>query len=433
MDKRFLITLITLIMIAAGAALAVFFVKGYNFSIKDGKIVSTGIISVTSVPDGASVYIDGHLTTATNTTLSQLQPKSYNLKIVKEGFIPWEKQIQVSEGLVTEIKATLFPALPTIYPLTYNGVVNPILSPDGEKLAFAVPYSTDSHSRQRGGIWVWTMTSQPISFARAAEPHQLVVSSQGLDFSKAALRFSPDSSQVLVTLQEGDVAGEASQRNYLLSLDRQTSINDLKDITPVIAATLMEWNDDQEARDEVRLSSIGDLKIKEIASRSAQPSVTSRQPSDSLETDSVASLKADVSIKWSPDETKFMVIESSRADKSLKTAKVYDLSSGSIVNNTKQSKTKREANQALLIGNKEYQLPEALSYSWLPDSKHIIIVQSDKIGIAELDGTNVAEIYAGKFEGTEVFPWPDSSRLVVLTSYATPTASKPNLFGINLK
>ena len=393
-----------------GAFAAVFFVKGYTFSPKDGRIVGTGIISVTSVPDGASVYIDGHLATATNTTISQLSPKSYTIKIVKDGFIPWEKKVEVAEGLVSEIKATLFPALPTIYPLTNNGAVSPILSPDGQKLAFAVPFLTDSRSRQKGGIWVWTMTSAPISFARSAEPHQLVTSTENLDFSKALIRFSLDSTEVLVTLQEGGLSGEANQRNYLLPIDRQTSLSDLKDITPMRTGTLKEWEDDQKTKDESRIAAISDLKIKQIAS----PSATNQ-------------------IKWSPDETKFMVINKTQEKNSKSgnySAKVYDLSSGQV---TSKKTTTPVTRQPALLGNKEYGLPDALSYQWLPDSKHVILVHEGKINVAELDGSNVAEIYAGKFEGTDVFPWPDSSRLVILNSYATSTASQPNLFGINLK
>lgn len=405
MSKHFIITVITLLVIMGGTAFAVFLAKGYTFSPKEGRVIGTGLISISSAPDGASVYIDGHLATATNTTISQLKPKNYNIKIVKEGFIPWEKTIDVSEGLVSEIKATLFPALPTIYPLTVNGAINPILAPDGSKLAFAVPYINDSHSRQKGGIWVWTMTSQPISFARSAEPHQLVTSTTGLDFSKASIRFSPDSTQVLITLQENNQPGDASQRNYLLPVDRQTSLSDLKDITPMVAGTLREWEDDQKIKDESRIAVISDLRIKQIASAAAE-------------------------IKWSPDETKFIVEEKAKIQE--KTTKVYDLSSNTSQKISSKKPTPPQNNQ-ILTGNKEYTLPEALAYFWLPDSKHVILVQEEKISIAELDGNNVAEIYAGTFEGTDVFPWPDASKMVILTSFATSTASKPNLFGINLK
>lgn len=392
MNKRLLYSVLTILVVLLIAGVAIFFVKGYSFSSKNGMVVGTGILSVTSVPDGASVYIDGHLTTATNTTLTSLQPKKYKLRIVKEAFIPWEKEVEVIEGLVTEIKATLFPAIPTIYPLTVNGAINPALSPDGDKLVFAVPFIDDSHSRQKGGVWVWTMSSAPISFARGAEPHQLVASSANLDFSKAKFTWSPDSKQVLVTLQEGNLSGEGNSRNYLLNVDKQINIADLKDITPILSATTNEWGSDQKAKDEARLRTIADLKIKEIASPSAN-------------------------IKWSPDETKF-----------IKGNKLYDLSS----KNTPKEQTTPIAGQ-ILTGNKEYTLPVALDYFWLPDSKHVILVGDGKISVSEFDGGNVSEIYAGKFDGTTVFPWPDSSKMVILTSYNTSTASTPNLFGINLK
>lgn len=421
MSKQFIITVATLLVIAVGALIAVFLVKGYTFSAKEGRLVGTGIISVTSLPDGASVYIDGHLTTATNTTVSQLQPKTYKLRIVKEGFIPWEKEVKVAEGLVSEVKATLFPALPTIYPLTVNGVAGPMLSADGQKLSFAVPFIADSHSRQKGGIWVWTMTSAPLSFARSAEPHQIVASTSTLDFSKAKMRFSPDSTQLLVTLQEDDKPGDANTRNYLLPVDRQTSVTDLKDITPQITSILKEWSDDHKTKEDILVSNIRNLDIRQIASASATLALKEATPSSI--------------VKWSPDEAKFIIESQGSNGTILRSGKVYDLASEGL--GSKQPTNRlgqgNQTSGAALTGNKQYSLPSAKAYYWLPDSKHIIIVGEDKIGVAELDGSNVAEIYAGKFDNNLVFPWPDSSRLVIMTSFATSTASQPNLFGINLK
>ncbi|OGE19222.1 hypothetical protein A3E45_04325 [Candidatus Daviesbacteria bacterium RIFCSPHIGHO2_12_FULL_43_11] len=403
--KRFLFTIATLVFIGVAATVAVLMAKGYTFSSKQGGLVGSGIISVASTPDGASVYIDGHLTTATNTNISGLTPKKYNVKIIKEGFIPWEKEVEVGEGIVSEVKATLFPALPTIYPLTYNGVLGPVLSPDGEKLAFAVPLVSDSPTRQKGGIWVWTMTSQPIALARSGEPHQIVASTTDLDFSKGTLRFSPDSTQVLVSL---GTKGAASERNYLLPTDRQSSLGELRDITATVTNTLKEWETDQKAKDDLRVLAIKNLETRKIASASSQLTANSSQPS------AVSSQQ----LRWSPDETKFIVDspqptangKQQKAESSKQSAKVYDL-----------------------VMDKSYDLPEAKVYFWLPDSKHIILVQEGKVAISEYDGLNVATIYAGSFENSFVFPWPDASRLVILTTFNTPTASTPNLFGINLK
>src|SRR5438270_10008366 len=118
MRYRFILTIVTFLLIIIAAGVAIFFAKGYRFSTKTGNITGTGILSITSVPDQASVFLDGHLTTATNTNINSLIPKEYDVKILKEGFIPWEKKVEVHEGLVTQIKATLYRSLPSVYPLT---------------------------------------------------------------------------------------------------------------------------------------------------------------------------------------------------------------------------------------------------------------------------------------------------------------------------
>ncbi len=357
MSKRFILTIVTLIVLVVAAGVVIFFAKGYTVSTKEKRIVGTGIITVSSLPDAAAVFIDGHLTTATNATVSSLPSRTYSVKVIKEGFIPWERSVEVKEGLVTALKITLFPAIPTIYPLTFTGVVNPVLSPDGAKLSFIVP------GGKKAGVWVWTMSNnQPIAFARSSEPHQIAASTV-VDYSKATLRWSPDSKQVLAGV---------SKNNYLLNVD---SLNtDPRDITAILDSTLQSWEADVKDKETARVLSIKDLSVRQIASGSA-------------------------GLRWSPDETKFM-----------SATKVYDLET-----------------------SKLYDIPGSKYQFWLPDSLHLVLVEDNQISVADFDGTNKAVIYAGKFENLAVFPWPDSSRLVIISSFPTPTASEPNLYGINLR
>lgn len=358
MSKRFLLTLITIIVIGVAAGVAIFFARGYTFSPTEKRIVGTGIVTIASEPDAASVFVDGHLTTATNATISSLPAKTYTIKVVKEGFIPWEKQVTVKEGLVNELKVTLFPAIPTIYPLTFGGVAGPVLSPDGDHLAYIVPEG------KKAGIWVWSMRpNQPISFVRSSEPHQIVSSNIIATLSSTTLQWSPDSKQVLATVD---------QSNFLLDINKLNL--DPRDITAILSATGKSWEDDQKLKDEVRIQSIKDIKFRKVASDSAL-------------------------VRWAPDETKFMT-----------DSRVYDLEE-----------------------RKEYSLPPAKLHFWLPDSRHIILVEDSTISLVDFDGTNKAIIYAGTFLDSFVFPWPDSSRLVFISSFPTPTASEPNLYGINLR
>lgn len=375
MSRKFLITITTLLVIALAGGLAIFFAKGYTFSPSQKRIVGSGIVTVTSEPDAASVFVDGHLTTATNATIASLSPKSYSIKVVKEGFIPWERSVEVKEGLVTDLKVTLFPAIPTIYPLTFTGVSNPVLSPDGSKLAYIVPTS------KKAGVWVWTQTrNQPIAFARSAEPHQIAANTTA-DFSKATLKWSPDSKEVLASL-EGN--------NYLLNADNLNS--DPRDITAILTSTIKTWDEDAKLKDEARVASIKLTSLRKVASESAY-------------------------LRWSPDETKFMARkeaitepENGKEVALISDMKVYDL---------------EEA--------KEYLLPPAKAHFWLPDSRHVILVEDNAISLVDFDGTNKAVIYAGTFLNNFVSPWPDSSRLVIVSTFPTPTASEPNFYGVNLR
>lgn len=398
MSKRFVITILSLIFIVVLAILAALSAKGYKVSPSTGTIAGTGIISVASEPDQASVYLDDHLIGATDVNIPSLEPKKYTVRIEKDGFIPWKKDVDVREGLVSEIQARLFPALPTLSPLTFNGAEIPLLSPDGRSVAFIVPGNV-----KKSGVWVWTMSSNQIGFARGGEPHQIMTNLQGLDLSNATLRWSPDSKQVLVSLESSHLLLEENRLN-----------DTPRDITPILQPTLRGWDEDQKQTDLTKLALINDIKIRQTASSSAY-------------------------LKFSPDETK-LIYSQNGADN----YKSVDLKT-----------------------NTTFDLPQAFQYNWLPDSLHFIVVDNTeplpsptvgganrrpttiasplpsakpvsqflngKISIMEFEGTNKAEVFAGNFDLKSLFPWPDSSRIAFLYSVATTTASVPNLYGINLK
>ncbi len=397
MSKQFLLTLFSLVLIGLIAGAAIFLAKGYRYQTDTGTFSGTGIISVSSLPDQASVYLDGHLTTATDDNITSLPPKTYKVRIVKEGYIPWEKDIEVKQGLVSEIKATLYRSIPTVYPVTYSGVDYALLSPDELKLMYIIPNGLEGGlaAERKSGIWVWVMSTQGGLGIGGGDVQRQILQSNGVDYSQAKYRWSPDSSQIFVDLPD---------RKLLLETDR---LNDVpRDITANYQATLKAWDDTEAQTRLTRLNQIEDPLIKKSASESA-------------------------TLKWSPDETKIL----------------YSDAQGNF-----------KINDFAL--DKEYILPKATSYSFLPDSKHLIMVERESSGkslesspkpspsgnltikeqfaqtsisIIEIDGGNKAEIYYGTVEPNVIVPWPDNSRLVVISSLPTQTASQPNLYGINLK
>lgn len=121
---RFLETFLTVIIIMGITTVLFLYTSGYRLSKGKEKPIDlskTGMVSAKSIPDGASVYLDGKITTATNDTIPGVKPGIHNLRIVKKGFVEWQKDIEVFEQLVTDMTAVLVSQSPRLEPLTNTG------------------------------------------------------------------------------------------------------------------------------------------------------------------------------------------------------------------------------------------------------------------------------------------------------------------------
>ena len=194
--KRVVIFFGVLIFVSIASYFAIRFARGERFDFNDRSIKATGLLVATSLPDGASVYIDGKLKTATDDTLN-LAPGEYQVEIKKDGFHSWQKNLQVEKELVTNADVHLFSTFPSLTSLTYTGAADPVISPDGDKVAFSV--ATASASKR--GLWVLDISGRVFGFNR--QPRQIIKSAAGgRDFSLGELQWSPDSKQILVTLKD---------------------------------------------------------------------------------------------------------------------------------------------------------------------------------------------------------------------------------------
>jgi len=100
--------LLIIILILGSTTLLYLFLAGwrpsfnFNETTPSFEVKQTGMISAKSDPQGANLYLDGKLITATNNTLSGIQPGKHKLRIVKNGYVDWEKEIEVFPELVTD-------------------------------------------------------------------------------------------------------------------------------------------------------------------------------------------------------------------------------------------------------------------------------------------------------------------------------------------
>jgi hypothetical protein len=81
------------------------YAAGYRLNIDSFGISRIGVLSVDILPNDASIFLN-HKLVATNLPLklTNLTPGIYHLKIEKEGYLPWIKDITIEENKTTYIK-----------------------------------------------------------------------------------------------------------------------------------------------------------------------------------------------------------------------------------------------------------------------------------------------------------------------------------------
>jgi dipeptidyl aminopeptidase/acylaminoacyl peptidase len=93
----------------------VLYSQGYRFDFFSKRITQTGSIFLKASPKQADVYINGGLEKRTDflfgsALIGNLLPKKYQVLIEKDGYLPWEKNLDVKEKMATEAKSVvLFP------------------------------------------------------------------------------------------------------------------------------------------------------------------------------------------------------------------------------------------------------------------------------------------------------------------------------------
>ena len=396
---RVLFSILIVVFVLTLAAVVIFWARGFKPNFKNGTIERTGLIVAASTPTGAQVYIDDRLTSATDTNIAFLEPKIYKVRIQKDGYTTWEKEIEVRADLATEIKALLFPLAPAIKPLTTTGAASPTLSPNGTKIIFGV-------SGERGGLYSLSMTERNLPFRQ--ELRLLAKNQSAFDFSGSNFVWSPDSRQVVARF-----VSEEGQSSANLLVDTDKSEQELRDITASLTATFQSWQEQIStlaqtqamiAPDEVKSATA------EAEPNSSQLTVDGSQKKQSVNNEPITTNQLNyfpTGLMFSPDEEKILYKNKEGI------YKVYDLKA-----------------------KKEYTLPDfdnLVNLSWYPDSSHLVIAQKDLISIIEADGTNKMTVFSGKFENGFVFAHPTGDSLVILTTLTQPEGNPPNLYSIDLR
>lgn len=410
-------------LLLLGTVLAVLYGSGYRLFVNNGgpKIGKTGILHVTSLPTGAQVYINGNLTTASDNSVN-LSPNKYTVRVSKDGFNDWQKDVYINDEEVMGVDALLFPKSPTLQSISTFGVEEALIDPSGTKLAIKIA----SQSAKRNGIYVFDMTARSLPILQGQGSANQIADDTVDTFSQSKLSWSPDSKHLMASISADTIASVPPDSTNL----SQSSVSQaLRQSSGLPTYYLLKTD---------RLNEIPE----DVSSTTAEVEDLWKNQLLSLEKARNKSLKPKVSdfaakhfniLSWSPDDKKILYQASASAEMPvfLKPRRIgnnllyerRDLKKGAIyVYDTTED-----------INTRIIDTVEQIPYiTWFPDSEHLVYVSDKKVQIVEKDGANMTTVYGGPFIGNFVFPWPDGSRIVILTNLGNPNVS-PTLYTVSLK
>ena len=393
--KSLLITLSVFALIIFGTYFITLFARGYRLDFRQNPgIKATGLLSATSKPKSASVYIDDRLFTATDDTIN-LPPDQYHLKIVKDGYLPWEKTIQIKKETVYQTDTQLFRSVPDLKPLTFTGAINPAASPDFSRVVYAV---ASASAAKDNGLYLIELSSNFIPVNRSSI-RQLAPNFPNVDWSNFKFTFSPDSREILAT--------SSQNISYLLRLDTPISTANLFDVTARLPLIKEEWQN----QDQLNLQDKIDKLPKEI-----RPLISTQSAQH---------------LQLSPDENKFLYLAT--IDGQISPNLITPPPAQSTQDQQRQVKAGNYYVYDLLDDTNFFigSAKDLLNPTWLPLSNNIIYVQNSQMKVVEYDNTNLHTLFAGDFDQNTVFPWSDGNRIVTLT---TPyQGAGYNLFSLTIR
>jgi len=486
-NRRILYTFFSLVVVVGGTVAAIQYAKGNYRITQQGFVPATGLLSANSSPTGAEVLINGKLVTATNGTL-YLEPGTYQVEIRKDNYQPWQKTLTVQKELVTQTNALLFPTAPSLSPLTFSGIQNLSPSPDGQKIIF---YSSSNTTATRNGLYLLELSSSPLQLQRG--PRQISNDPSSFALSGSRIIWSPDSSeallvagtngnhQVMLNLDRKadletltDVSFQSKQilsqwesdmylreRQYLkafppevIAVATESAKNvyfspDKKRLlyTATQSATLPEGlippvpatNTQPEERklvagniyvydkEEDKNFKVG-TEAEIMAGKLSQAGLSLVTPSPSPSPKTIAKKTAATTNLTVLNATGSAVVDKILLATDLDNPRPLDYqASPSAFLRLQASDSAKTAN----LFNTYHSSLFTNTFQWMPDSNHLIYIGRNRIQVEEYDASNNTTVYAGPYSGTFVYPWPDGTKLLILTSFSPDIPN--NLYGIELK
>lgn len=390
---------ITLIIVGVLGIFATYYARGYRFNLKTLKFQPNGILVLKSEPDGASVYINGELKAATNANIS-IAPGTYDVEVKKDGYLTWSKRLTIEKEIVTQATVSLFKNAPSLTPTTLSGAANVVMSKDGSKIIYSV-LPSKKLDEDKVGLWILDTFSLPLGFN--SDPKRIADG----DMTDATYEFSPDTRQILLTI---------SDAVFLIDTGSFTSQNRMVNVASTKDDILAEWKETEKSNDEALIKNLPP-PLNDILARKTYAFIFSPDDNMVAYTASDSATLPENLIKQLPGastQTQHRNIEAGATY-------VYDI---------KEDRNFLISQDPVTIDNNDK--PETPALRWMSTGRHLLWAGDNQAIIMDYDGTNRQVVYSGSYVKPDVFPFSNTTRLLILTNLGS-VDSAPNLYNLTVK
>jgi len=208
---RTILFFLCLFLFLLSALIIISYSQGYRFDFEKKKVTQTGAFYFKVLPKSVQIYFDGKLKKKTDflfgsVLIENLLPKTYNIQIKKEGYLSWEKTLEIKEKQVTEAKNILLIPEGPGFAVLSKEVKDFFFSPDGEKIIL-------EEIRENG--WQINLYDLKINVKSYLIGEKDIAKGKKIKVDFLSLEFSPDSKKILL-----EVGFEGKEKYFILDLEK---------------------------------------------------------------------------------------------------------------------------------------------------------------------------------------------------------------------
>lgn len=211
MKRRLLSTILSLLLFSAVSIYVITLAQGNR--IDNEGVTNTSILRINSFPTNVTVFINDVEVSKNENRVEWLTPGITKVTLKKDGYLNWERIINLRSGVVEDIVAQLFPVRVLFEKLTTSRVDKILVPDNSEYIYYVIKASTNS---DENGIWRLGLNRGFLNFSNNTPTQIIKLDSEFIKkLTNYSISVSSNNNNLLIDLKD-------SKELYYLNISNST-------------------------------------------------------------------------------------------------------------------------------------------------------------------------------------------------------------------